>query len=225
MLRAALRDRTEKILLAFSCGKDSIAAWLALRERGFDVVPYHLSLVPGLEFVEGGIRYFEKWFGVPVKRLLHPSFSRQLRDYNFQPPRRTLSIYDMQLPNVEYSDVYEHLRREFGRSLPIATGVRAADSPLRRSAIKRTGAWNPTQGTACVCFDWSTKEVYQKIADDGIMLPVDYELFGRSFDGLDWRFLAPLRDRFPRDYQRILDWFPLADLELCRRELCPTQER
>jgi hypothetical protein len=31
-----------------------------------------------------------------------------------------------------------------------------------------------------------------------------------------------LRERFPRDYDRILEWFPLADLELFRRELCPT---
>jgi hypothetical protein len=221
-LRVALRERTDTVLLAFSCGKDSIVSWLALREHGFTVIPYHLALVPDLEFVEEGIRYFEAWFGCPVHRLLHPSFSRQLRDFNFQPPRRTLSIYDLQLPHVDYADTYEHLRREHGKGLPIVTGVRAADSPMRRSTIKRTGAWNPTLGTAAASFDWSTKAVYQRIADEGIGLPVDYELFGRSFDGIDWRFLAPLRERFPRDYDRILEWFPLADLELFRRELCPT---
>lgn len=54
------------------------------------------------------------------------------------------------------------------------------------------------------------------ISAEGIGLPPDYEWFGRSFDGLDHRFLAPLSEHAPADYQRVLRWFPLADLELAR---------
>ena len=41
-------------------------------------------------------------------------------------------------------------------------------------------------------------------------LPVDYEMFGRSFDGIDYRFISPIKERFPDDYARILEWFPMA---------------
>ena len=46
-----------------------------------------------------------------------------------------------------------------------------------------------------------------------IKLPIDYQWFGRSFDGIDMRFLGPLREHSPKDYQTLLDWFPLADLQ------------
>ena len=42
----------------------------------------------------------------------------------------------------------------------------------------------------------------------------DYKVFGRSFDGLDLRFLLPIKKHYPRDYQRILELIPLADLEI-----------
>jgi len=38
------------------------------------------------------------------------------------------------------------------------------------------------------------------------------------FDGIDYRFMKPIKDHFPRDYQRIIEWFPLAELEIKRRE-------
>lgn len=40
------------MLLAFSRGKDSIAAWRALRDAGVEVKPFHLYLVPGLAFAD-----------------------------------------------------------------------------------------------------------------------------------------------------------------------------
>jgi hypothetical protein len=43
-------------------------------------------------------------------------------------------------------------------------------------------------------------------------------MFGRSFDGLDLRFLVPLKKHRPKDYAKVLEWFPLADLEVFRWE-------
>ena len=34
---------------------------------------------------------------------------------------------------------------------------------------------------------------------------------------IDYRFLKPIHDNYPQDYERILDFFPLAGLELFRR--------
>jgi len=57
-----------------------------------------------------------------------------------------------------------------------------------------------------------------EIERSGIKLSVDYKIFGRSFDGLDYRFLAPIKKHFPRDWQRLCQWFPLAEAEIYRYE-------
>ena len=45
-------NRQKKTLLAFSCGKDAVAAWLAIRDKFEEVIPYYLYLVPQFEFVD-----------------------------------------------------------------------------------------------------------------------------------------------------------------------------
>ncbi|WP_161791100.1 hypothetical protein [Amycolatopsis sp. MJM2582] len=50
-------------------------------------------------------------------------------------------------------------------------------------------------------------------------MPIDYEWYGRSFDGLDYRFIEPLSRHAPEDYARDPDWCPLAEPELLRHDL------
>jgi hypothetical protein len=216
-----MRQKSDAAILSFSCGKDSIACWLKLREFGFTVHPYILELIPGLSFVDEGIRYFEDFFGTPILRLIHPSLPRMLDNYVFQPPDRCRKLWDLDLPSLDYEDIEEYVRMKWGKGTPIAVGTRQADSPMRRTAIKMHGSVNSTRGTFLPVFDLSTKSVYRMIDAAGIRLPVDYEMFGRSFDGIDLRFLDPIRKRFPEDYEKILWWFPMAGLELSRRRLCP----
>lgn len=76
-LLAFARERfPEPWLISFSCGKDSLAAWLWLRERGIQLVPYYLYWVPGLSFVEEALAYYEEFFGTHIIRLPHPYFYR-----------------------------------------------------------------------------------------------------------------------------------------------------
>jgi hypothetical protein len=70
-----------------------------------------------------------------------------------------------------------------------------------------------------VVWDWRKQHVMDAIYAARIRLPPDYEWFNRSFDGLDRRFLGPIKAYAPDDYARILQWFPLADLELRRATL------
>ena len=68
-------------------------------------------------------------------------------------------------------------------------------------------------------WDWRKATAFARIAAEGVELSSDYEWFGRSFDGLDYRFVEPLSRHAPEDYQRLLDWFPLAELEIVRKGL------
>lgn len=215
-----MHSKSEHVLLAFSCGKDSIAAWLALRERGFTVHPFYMYLIPDLAFVDRSLDYYEQWSGQHIMRVPNPSLYRMLVNMVYQPPERCAIIEAAQLPKFSYDQLHEWVKEDMG--LPaatyVATGVRAVDSPQRMMAVRPHGPVNYKRRTFWPVWDWRIQRVYDTIKSAGVKLPVDYRWFGRSFDGIDYRFIATLREKAPADYQRILDWFPLADLDIKRRQ-------
>jgi len=84
-VRAELARQGRPVLLALSRGKDSLAAWLALRDSGVEVRPFHLYLVSGLEFVDESLAEYERFFRTPIPQLPHPSLYRWLNALMFQP--------------------------------------------------------------------------------------------------------------------------------------------
>ena len=219
-LRNQLAAEGNPVLLGFSRGKDSLAAWLSMREAGITVVPYHLYLVPGLRFVEDSLTFYEDFFDTKIINLPHPSFYRWLNGFLFQPPERCAIIEAAQFPEPTYEELAGVLREDLG--LPDAwnaDGVRAADSPNRRMAMVTHGPVREHLRKISPVWDWRIADVRDALKRHNCPLPPEYEWFGRSFDGIDFRFLDPIRQHAPADYARILDWFPLADLEVFRRGL------
>ncbi|MER7009924.1 hypothetical protein ABT324_00650 [Saccharopolyspora sp. NPDC000359] len=164
-----------------------------------------------------------RFFGVPIPQLPHPSLYRWLNNLTFQAPENIRVIEAAALPEPDYTDISRLLCEDVYGLDPAATftadGVRAADSPNRRTAMKGHGPIREHVMKVSPVWDWRIRHVREALAQHRCPLPVDYELFNRTFDGLDLRFLAPIKERFPRDYERILEWFPLADLELFRAGL------
>ena len=208
-----------RTLLAFSRGKDSLCAWLKLRENFDEIIPVYMYTVPGLEFIDESLAYYEKWFGTRIIRMPHPSLYRQLNNLVFQAPENCAVIERLSLPNFDYADVFRCVREDY--NLPLiyhATGVRAKDSPMRWIAMQTHGPIADGEEKFHAIYDYNKAELLDTIRAANIRLPVDYRWFGRTLDGLDYRFLAPLKAHAPRDYARVLEFFPLAELELFRME-------
>lgn len=219
-IRADIAAEEKPVLLGFSRGKDSLAAWLAMREAGITVVPYHLYLVPGLRFVDDSLKFYEDFFGQRIINLPHPSLFRWLNHFLFQPPQRCAIIEAAQFPEVTYEEIAGALREQLDLAdCWNADGVRAADSPNRRMAMVTHGPLREHLRKVSIVWDWRIADVREALARHKCPLPPEYEWFGRSFDGLDYRFLKPIMDNASEDYARILEWFPLADLEVFRRDL------
>lgn len=212
--------RQDKTLLAFSCGKDAVAAWLAIREHFDEVVPYYLYLVPDLDFVNESIDYYERYFGTKIVQLPHPSVHRMLNNFVFQPPQNCKVIEQAGLPDFDYLDIQAVMceRYNLPKKTLVADGVRAADSPMRRVAINTHGSISYKQLKYHPIWDWKKADLVECFKKHNVKLAVDYKIFGRSFDGIDLRFLYLIREHFPRDYQKILNLYPLADLEVFRWE-------
>jgi len=217
-----IRSVTPDTLLAFSCGKDSIASWLAIRDHFDTVVPFYMYLIPGnLSFIEESLQYYEDFFDTKIVRMPHDSLYRMLNGMTFQPPERLrfMQRLDLQEPNREdtaYAVAYDNdLDAD---EVFTAIGVRQNDSIQRRLAIQKHGAINTTQRHYYPVYDWSKQRLIDEIKKAGVKLPVDYNLFGRSFDGLDLRFIYQIKKHYPLDYQKILEWFPLVEVEIYRYE-------
>ena len=215
-----IAEVSDTAVLSFSAGKDSIAAWIAMKPYFKKIVPYFLYFVPGLEFVDNNIRYYEDFFETKIYQMPHVSFFRMMNNRTFQPPERWPIIESFQLGDPEYTEIRDLVCST--AKIPLRTfdakGVRAADSIMRRSNFKMRGGINWNQKSFFPVWDWRKQELVDRIKGSGVKMPVDYELFGRSFDGIDFRFLYPIKQHFPDDYQRILEWFPLAELEIKRYE-------
>ena len=217
------------IFLSFSAGKDSIVSWLVLREHFPHITPIYKYLIPGLEFVEESLAYYESFFGTRIIRVPHPSLYRMLRNFVFQPPgTHCRAIIGARLENFDHEGLLQAVAEDLGLDpVPfVAVGTRAADSPQRRMAFARSGPINQTRRSFYPVWDMSKAELVDLLRRSGVRLPAEYRVFGRSFDGIDFRFLHGIRQHWPADYARILEFFPLAELELKRHEYaqCHQQE-
>lgn len=208
-------------LLSFSCGKDSIATWLALRPHFGRVIPVYGYRVPGLKFVADSLAYYSEWFGTPIIEMPHPALYKWLASGWMQPPHRVPAIVALDLPIFTWDDVFTAVREDLG--LPPETlvmdGVRAADSIRRRTAMHKTGPVNWKRFQAHPLWDWNVADIRAAISSAGIKLPVDYEWFGRSFDGLWGDFTVPLQRNAPEDWATVCEWFPLLPASIAREQL------
>lgn len=233
-IRRRYAESGEPVILSFSRGKDAIAAWLALLDDGVQpsqIHPLYYDPVPGMRFIREDLEYWAESFKTHIAVFPHPELFRQLTEFVWQPPTRTgylCALRDAIGAPPTFQD-FERLYRE-SEGLPasthVLTGVRATDSIARTTYIKRSGPYSAAkQRMACV-WDWKQTECYERIAEAGLRLPVDYEWFkrngrknsGRSFDGLAYQFTKPLSIYAPDDYAILKEWFPLIDADHFRHE-------
>lgn len=208
------------VALACSLGKDSLAAWVALEEAGIEVVPVYFWSVPRLPLIEENVRQIEGVFGVKIHQEPHPRFFRMLDEMTLQPPERIATIMKAGMEKPDYDELWPMIKEDLG--LPpdtwVCDGVRACDSIQRRASLTRNGVMKRTTHKASVIADWTKSEVMDALERRGIGLPPDYELFGRSFDGLDERFMRPLRESRPEDYEAVKQWFPFVEADILRHD-------
>lgn len=231
-----LAAENKPVILNFSRGKDSIAVWIELERRDMTVIPIHKSAVPGLKWIEDDLKRYEDYFGQHIIDLPSDGFYRRLNNFIFQPPERLAMITAANLPSPTREQWDQIMRASYAQDDTwILDGVRATDSAQRRMAIMRHGAIKERTRRQSPIWDFGIADVRKSLKDRGITLGLDYEWFGeytggvknkkkgpgRTLDGIRYDYLKPISEYAPDDYQRILHWFPLAEMELLRIEGFP----
>lgn len=213
---------SETVMISFSCGKDAWGVWCALRDK-MDIQPFHYyGGIPHMSFIDEYLEYAEKKIGKHIINL--PS----KMTYNLlsaegcaaQPPHRVLPLFMCNLQPFDYEDIQNAAIRQ--AKLPEGTftalGVRAADSARRALFFKTHGPITESKKKFYPIWDWNKDKLMSELKRNDVKLPIDYKLFGRSFDGLYYMYLKPIKDNYPEDYKRILEYYPLVDMEIYRYE-------
>lgn len=201
---------TDSVLVAFSGGKDSIVTMDLCFKYFKQVVPFFMYLVPGLEFQERMLSWYENKYNTEIYRLPHMDTSTMLRYGAFTVP-------DYNLPIIGINDIYDYMRAETGIWW-IAAGERINDSIVRRAMIKNSGSIDIKRGRFYPVSEWNKSEVLRYIQKSKLKLGLDSKKIGFSFRSLNGKELAIIKDIFPDDYQRILGLFPFAEASVKRFE-------
>lgn len=216
-----VKSQTDTVVLSFSGGKDAIACWLRIREEFKTIIPVYFYIIPDLEFVEEALRYYEDFFKTKIYRIPHPSLYRMIKYGVYQPHWRYEEIDNWGLEEFTYREAIDWLCEDygFGKNLWTVIGTRKNDSIIRRVFFNRHGPVHYGEKKLFPIMDLSKQDLIDLFEKEKIHLPIDYKIFGRSFDGIDYRFLKPIKKHFPRDYERIKELFPLVDVEIFRAEV------
>jgi len=213
----------DQILLSFSRGKDSIGVWLQLLKyyKPENILPFHLYTIPNMEWEEESLKYYEDYFKTKILQLPHPRLYRMLRNSIFQTYESYLAIKEMRLPSFDYDFCFKMalIHYKLPDSTYVAIGNKRSDNINRAMQMKKSGGIQESKNKIFPIFDWTDTMLKAEIKKSGVKLPVDYEMFGRSFDGLQFEFVEPIKRNYPDDYEKIKTWFPLIDVEIERRRM------
>jgi predicted phosphoadenosine phosphosulfate sulfurtransferase len=215
-----VRDNTgPEVFLSFSGGKDACACWLQLRRYFSKVIPVFGYYVPGLEFVERTIRYYEDFFQTKIHRVPASVFLNMLRHETMQTP----AVSEATGRTFIYMGLTADNTMQYFRDLHDcpdameAIGRRAADSMSRRNAMLKYGTILPASQEFYPVYDWDFDRMEKEFRQAGLKLSADYRLWNRSFDSVRARFLPQIIEHYPRDWERIKKLFPMVACDLWRR--------
>jgi hypothetical protein len=210
----------DAFVLAFSGGKDSVAMALALQAEGYDLYPVAYIEVPGLSFIDDTLNYYERTLfnGRRIVRALHPNTANHLMAGEMQPPHRLAVCEAM---SFDMTDVDIQQRVVVENKLPedtmAAVAIRANDNMFRRKIIAVNGPVAVKKNQFYAIWDWGIDRMIEIINKSGLSLASDYLIWPHNFTSHP-RFYVMLKEHFPDDWKRLLEWFPLAEAEVFRYE-------
>ena len=201
---------TDSVIVGFSGGKDSIVT-LDLCFRYFKrVQAFFMYLVPGLEFQEKMLRWYENKYKTEIIRIPHFEVSEFLKYGSF-------TLYDQNVDVVGITDTYEYIRQKTGIHW-IAAGERCADSIVRNAMIKQSGSIDYKRGRFYPIAYWKKNDVLQYIKLRRLYLSPEQKKLGFSFRSLSGNELAVIKEHYPDDYKKILRVYPFAGAAVERFE-------
>jgi len=205
-----IASKVDTICVSFSGGKDSWVCMDLCCKTFKKVFGFHMYFIPGLEVVEDQLALAEKKYGVTILQYPHWVLARNIKNsiYCDTHWKTADAIWEYNL-----NDLYKALVWETKAKL-IAHGGKDSDSFWRRMTIKTISA----DFVIYPIKKWKKFDVENYLKINGIALP---DSSGKNATGVDLSTpsLLWLHDSHPKDFQKLLKFFPYAEAVIKRRDL------
>lgn len=199
----------EKVAVAFSGGKDSLAT-LDLALRHFKhVYPYFMYFVPGLEFDQERMETCRRLFGMTPLQVPHYTTIACVKTSTYVDPFPAFDDF----PDLNIRMVYDHIKAETGATI-ILNGQKKADGFFRRRLIANTK--NTQADVVRPLKDWVRWEVLSYLKAHKIPVP-DQSQADNAGVSLAVKEVLWFFDNRPRDYETIRSYFPYVEAIVLRR--------
>lgn len=230
-LSRAVKQRSghDRLCMSFSCGADSIAMFLRLLEsEEFDMadgVYFYYWFLPGVPWVDDYIEYFQERYGIRIMQLPNPIFVDDQGNAFLKSPVTAAATAQLQkTPHAYQRNDKAFLERAVKINQGLSTdtltavGIKQGDSAMRRIQLRKNEGVSENKGKWYPIWDYENRDVYDIIKRHGVKMPYDYELFGISFENLDYRFSRVIKDRCPETYKLLKHYYPQIDMYIARNE-------
>lgn len=213
-VKKIVSEMGNRIPLAFSRGKDSLAAWLYLVELGCEVYPFHCASVPHLEIVDKSLAYYEDWFDTKIERLCSGDNIYNITSLIFQPIEDLellLRLDPWEWPVEEAGIMYAE--DVLGIENPwVAQGYSMYDSVFRMMPIYNSRGIIESRDSFYPIWDWTSTQVTDFISQYDISLCLDYLVDRTSMVSVPlYTTVKNLRHEYPKDYEKMKLFFPFMD--------------
>ena len=217
LLLENIRERTDKIIVGVSGGKDSlVVADLCNKYFKGEIHFFFLYFILGLECEEKYVRFIEKKYRKTVHRLLHPSISDYLRGSYMR--NRTVATDSM--PRLRWNDVEAVIRSRTGADW-LAYGHRISDSLHRRGMIMSDKGILEKPRRSYPIWDWSPREVFGYLRSNRIPIPGMFGAGVQNTSGISPsspECILYLKEHYPADYDKMISVFPRMETIIDREE-------
>lgn len=216
------KEKTRNIPVWFSMGKDSLCVYQKLKEWGFNPILFWYCVFPDLEFQSKSLDFYEKYFDTKIHRLLGPSIYKFHWAGTYMPFDYMPLLDKLNCPNIDFTDLQNYVIEDYQKEMNLmsynAVGLRAADSFNRRKVFEKFGYFNHNLKKVYPIIEFKIDDVKHCLRESNIPLPIDYKIWGRTYDGMHYYFLKGLKENFPEDYKKVLYYCPLVEMEFLRIE-------
>jgi len=216
------------VLLQYSTGKDSIACWLELAERGYDVVPFFKQTFEGLSFIDSVIAAHEAYFGneviiVPNRHLFYDrmKFFNSINDVAYLgKDYKDVMFYSAQSSSwqIRYRKAMVDMMLEENDCDICIIGTKASDSLHRRTHFKVDGPYFPSERLFSLVWRMTKNGPLELAVEKKCPLPKYYLWLGRSPEfalEYEWYFI---KKYYPADYEKLCGLMKNLDVYVTKYE-------
>jgi hypothetical protein len=216
------KDKKNIFLLHFSCGADSIAAYIRLKDEGIKPILCYQYFLPDIPFIKNYIDYFEKKYNEKIIQTPSTLFYENFDNAFYQNPLLQDRIYEAMGKYELYTRNKKTLKYELGQrfsqngkyNVIHCVGLKYTDGINRFTHLRKNGVL--FKDHLYPVADCKVSDIKQLLDKENLKLPIEYKLWGISFESPRSFNIPLIKEHLPESYKYIKKYCPFIAIEAHR---------